>query len=141
MGTETEVLLESLMARRAARVHSGARVVHGDGVDVYARHGIVEPVEQLFSGEALSLGVFHEVVDRLYDERAGAAGGIEYPLLQRVGDKLADHGAGEPVRACSTLSESPSLVGRDDRLVQDGRDVRGRVRPVEPRDPVRQCGQ
>ena len=117
----------------------GAREMHSDGVDVYAGHSVVEPVEQFLSGKSLSLRVFHEVVDRLYDERAGAAGRVEHPLLQRVGDKLADHGAGEPVRGV-VLSEPSSLVGRDDRLVQDGGDIRGRVRPVEPCDPVRQRG-
>ena len=118
----------------------GPREVHGNGVDVYAGHRVVEPVEQLLSGKSLSLRVFHEVIDRLNDKRAGAAGGVEDSLLQRVGDKLADHGAGEPVRGV-VLPKPSSLVGRDDRLVQDGRDVRWRVRPVEPRDPVRQCGQ
>ena len=118
----------------------GPREVDGDGVDVYARHRVVEPVEQLLSGKALSLRVFHEVIDRLYDERAGAAGGVEDSLLQRVGDKLADHGAGEPVRGV-VLPKPSSLVGRDDRLVQDGGDVRWRVRPVEPRNPVRQRRQ
>ena len=52
----------------------GASEMHGNGVNVYPRHRVVEPVKQLLSGKTLPLRVFHEVVDRLYDERAGAAG-------------------------------------------------------------------
>ena len=114
--------------------------MHGDGVNVDAGHGVVEPVQQLLSREAAPLGVFQEVVDRLHEEGAGAAGGIEDSLVQRIGDELADHVAGEPGGGV-VLSEPSSLVRRDDRLIEDGCYVGGSVHPVEPRDPVRQRGQ
>ena len=46
---------------------------------------------------------------------------------------LAHDGAGEPVRGV-VLAELAALVGRNDGLVEDGRDVVGGLPPVEPGD-------
>ena len=54
-------------------------------------------------------------------------------LIQRVGHHLAHHGPGQPVRGV-VLAQMAALVGRYDRLVQDGSDVVGRLLPVEPGD-------
>ena len=69
----------------------------GDGVYVDARDRRSQFVEYFFGQKPGLSGRIYEVGDCLGDERAGAAGGVEHPLIQRVGHHLADHGAREPV--------------------------------------------
>ena len=71
--------------------------------------------------------------DRLGYEGTRAAGGVQNVLIQRVGHHLLHHGPGQPVRGV-VLTQLAALVGRYDRLVQDGSDVVGRLLPVEPCD-------
>ena len=61
-------------------------------------------------------GGFDEVCDRLGDEGARAAGGVEDGLIQWIGYDLPDHRAGEPVGGV-VLAKLASLVGWNDGLV------------------------
>ena len=75
----------------------GAGEVNGDGMNVDAGDLDTEPFEHVLAGETVVFGGFDQVGDGLGDEGAGAAGGVEDGLVQRVGHHLADHCAGEPV--------------------------------------------
>ena len=74
-----------------------------------------------------------EVRDRLGDEGPRATRWVQHVLVQRVGHHLSHHGPSQPVRGV-VLAQLTALVGRYYRLVQDGRDVVGRLLPVEPCD-------
>ena len=89
-----------------------------------------EPVQRLFGIEGRFGGGIVEVGNRLGHEGPRAAGGVQNVLVQRVGHQLSHHGPGQPVRGV-VLAELAALVGRYDRLVQDGSDVVGRLLPVE----------
>ena len=77
----------------------GPGEVHGHRVHVDARDGGAKLIQDILGVEVgFVRGGLDEVGDGLGDEGAGAAGGVEDALVQRVGHDLAHHGLREPVR-------------------------------------------
>ena len=112
---------------------SGAGEVDGDGVDVDALDLGGEAVERAFGAPVGLAGGGEEAFDSGVDEGAGAAGGVEHGLFERLLDDLVDDGAGEPERGVVLAQPAPVLCG-DDGFVEDAGDVGLGVAPVEVLD-------
>ena len=108
----------------------GAGEVDGDGVDVDSLDHLGQLVERSSRAPAGFAGGVQELFDGGVDEGAGAAGGVEHALLQRLADQLVDDGAGEPERRV-VLAQALAILGRDHGFVEDSGDVGVRVAPIE----------
>ena len=111
----------------------GAGEVDGDGVDVDALDLRGEPVEGAFGAPVGFAGGGEEAFDGGVDEGAGAAGGVEHGLFERLPDDLVDDGAGEPERGV-VLAQPAPVFGGDDGFVEDAGDVGFGVAPIEVLD-------
>ena len=132
--------LAALMAGRAAQSPGGPGQVHRYRVNVDAGYCLSQPVKD-FLGFPLSCSGGGEEVDHcLGDKGAGAAGGVQHALVQRVVHQFPNHGAGQPGRGV-VLPQLPPLLGRYDRLVQGGGRVRRGFGPVEAGHSAGQCLQ
>ena len=105
--------------------------MHRHRVNVNAGDGKAQPLQHFFRVKGGLVGGFDEVVDRLGDEGAGAAGRVEDVLLQGVGHHLPHDGARQPVRGV-VLPQLAPLIGRYHGLVEDGRYIVGSLLPLEP---------
>ena len=111
----------------------GAGEVDGDGVDVDALDLRREAVERALGAPIGGAGSGEEAFDGGVDEGAGAAGGVEHDLFERLLDDLVDDGAGEPERGV-VLAQAAPVFGGDDGFVEDAGDVGFGVAPVEVLD-------
>ena len=111
----------------------GAGEVDGGGVYVDADDVGEQAVEDLCGLAARVFGGGEIFADGGEDEGAGAAGGVEHALVERIGDDGVDDFAGEPVGRV-VLAKASAVVGGDDGFVEDACDIGFGLFPVEAGD-------
>ena len=107
----------------------GAGEVDGGGMHVNAGYRRAEAVQ---GGPGFQFGLARRRQVMAYgggDEGSRAAGGVQYPLAQGIGDDFPHHRLGQPVGGV-VFAQGAAFCGGDDGFVEDGGDVGGRAGAV-----------
>ena len=107
--------------------------MHGGGVYVDAGDMGEQSVEHAVGFAPRRAGGVEILANGGEDERAGAAGGVEHALIERIGDDGVDDFAGEPVGGV-ILAEPAAVVGGNHGFVEDAGDIGLCAGPVEAVD-------
>ena len=118
----------------------GAGEVDGGGVYVDADDVGEQAAEDIRGLAARAFGGCEVLADCGENEGAGAAGGVEHALVERIGYDGVDDFAGEPVGRV-ILAEASAVVGGDDGFVEDAGDIGFRFRPVEAGDAAGEAAE